>query len=361
MNQVRNEDKRCVFHRFFFTILPFFLPIMLPLQGMAGEYHLPYRMVESYNPNPVAGRLYLQPLDSHAARAIPGVKLEIALEEAADYNIYFVEDFNDPRLTVNSRILSFKASYGGRPGRFNMETGAVVRSHQDERRTFLGDFIAHYHEFMGFGNIPEKDQYYGGIGDHGTRVIGDSGDIFLTTAQLYVKVQLFEDLGTSGPVPDVAVKASCRMPMSSHAFDTPGGALSLGLSKQVSRRFTCYGAGDIGYQDIDRQDFNGENLRVARWIYDVLAGLTWDMGQKDAWYASTAFRVSSQRVSYKRNPASADNGYCIHVGVVYRTRLAPGKIMELFLNCNEDLPGLGHGLEPDFRIQVGLALHIDDV
>ena len=360
MNSVSHDEIRAVAVQRRFTVLIVFLLFALPFQGMARENYLPYRMVEIYNPNPVAGRLYLQPLDPHAARSIPGIKLEIALEEAADYNVYFVEDAHDPRLTVNSRIVSFKASYGGRPGRFNLETGAVVRSHQDERRTFFADSIAHYHEYMGFGNIPEHDQYYGGIGDHQTRVIGDSGDIFLTTAQMYVKIQLFEDQGPSGLVPDGAIKASCRMPLSGHAFDTAGAALSMGLSKQVRRRFTCYGAGDIGYQDIDRQDFNAENLRVSQWIYDALVGLTWDMGQKESWYASTAFRVSSERVSYQRNPGSADNGYCIHVGMVYRTRVSAGKIMELFLNCNEDLPGLGHGLEPDFRVQVGLALYLDD-
>ncbi|MBU0994372.1 MAG: hypothetical protein KJ737_17915 [Proteobacteria bacterium] len=327
----------------------------------ADEGRPAYRMPNIYNPNPVAGRLYLQPIDNNEDQCINGFKAEIACGSAADYNIYFVEYPSDPRMTVNSRFISVRASYGARFLSDGVESGAIIRSHQDERETLISNMLKNYHEFMGFGNIPEDGQYYGRIGNNTTEVIGKSGDIFLTTFQMYAKIQILKDGGYGTRVPNFSIKITSRMPLSGKTFDTTGTALSAGLSKQVSDEIYLIGAADVVFQDIDAEDFNADNLHVKQWASDFMAGVIWDIGETGAWYVSPAFRVSSERVVYKNNPDSAGNAYCTHLSITYRKALEKEKIMEFFMDFNEDIPGFGHGLEPDFSIQTGISVQFDNM
>ena len=317
-----------------------------------------YRMPIPYNPNPVAGRLYLQPIDTHEDQCINGFEGEVAYGEASDYNIYFVAEGEDPRMTVNTRMLLLKAAYGDYWMGYGVEAGVHLRIHQDERENFLSSVLKNYHEFMGFGNIPEAGAYFGGIGNNGCDVIGKSGEIFLTTLQMYAKIQLLEDGGDETRRPNLSIKTSMRAPLSGKPFDSMGGAISLGASKQIRKRIAWIGAMGMVFQDIDQRDFRAENLHVEKWVGDALTGIVWDMGKSEGWYLSTALRGSSKRVAYRGNSVSAGNAYVVHLLLAYRRIMAHGAPMEFFMNVNEDIPGFGHGLEPDVCAQAGVSVRV---
>lgn len=334
------------------------LGLFYTLTSHASTSDLAYRMPISYNPNPVAGRLYLQPIDTHEDQCVTGFEGEIVYGEASEYNIYFVAEEKDPRMTVNTRMLSLKASYGGHFMGYGIETGTLLRVHRDERDTLLSNMLKNYHEFMGFGNIPEEGAYFGGIGNNYSTVIGKSGEIFLTTLQMYAKIQILEDGGEGTRTPNLSIKSTVRAPLSGNRFDTGGGALSLGVSKQIRRNISLIGAVGLVFQDIDSADFEAENLHVEKWAEDALMGIVWDMGKEEGWYISTAMRRSSERVAYKGNPESAGNAYCVHLLLAYRQPMAHGIPMEFFINVNEDIPDFGHGLEPDFCVQTGVSVRV---
>lgn len=337
--------------------------LLIPAVCMGERNKNFYRIPSIYNPNPVVGRLYLQPIGTHEDQSFSGFLAEVGLGSSVDYNIYFTENPErvDERLTVNSNILSVKVSNGFSTFGHTLETGGILRSHQDVRTTFMSTSIKNYHEFMNFGNIPPKGQYYGGIGENQTGIIAEnSGDIFLTTLQLYAKIQVLEDKGIGSYVPNLSFKTSIRLPLSEYGYDRNGISLSTGISKEVYTQFILFFAAGLIYQDISPDDFNATNIEVKKRAYDVFSGFIWDAGQKGAWYVSSGLRVSSERIYYTKNPDSADTAYCTHWGLFYRKTLQNGNMIEFFFNCNEDLPGLGYGLEPDFRVQSGVTINFEN-
>lgn len=328
-------------------------------QSSANEHSIPYSLPSLYNPNPVAGRLYLQPIGTNEDRVVSGTQIELGLGSSVDYNIYFTEKPGDAnnRLTVNSNIFTLKLSRDFSMGTLPVEIGGIARSHQDKRETLLANMIKNYHEFMSFGNIPPEGRFYGTIGDDGARVIGDSGEFFLTTFQIYAKMQLLQEGGVSSPEPNWSVKLSFRVPASDYAFDTNGISVSTGVSKTVFPQFMLAGALGVIYQDLSQDDFHTTSIRVEKWAYDAFLGCIWDMGKEGGWYFSSGLRISSERISYIKNSTSAEISYCTHWRLSYRKKMPSGQYWEFFMNCNEDLPGLGHGLEPDFRLQLGVAVN----
>jgi len=339
----------------------FCLPVILLFSGIGvcEENKIIYRIPSVYNPNPVSGRLYLQPIGTHEDQILYGINAEIGLGSSTDYNIYFSEtpDVVNERLTVNSNILTVKFSSGFHALGQALEFGTIVRSHQDQRETYISNFVKNYHEVMDFGNIPPDGQLYGAIGENKTGIIGDSGDIFLTTFQFYAKVQVLKDNGLDSFVPNLSFKTSFRLPASDYEFDGNGVSLSTGISKEISPQFVVFFAAGLIHQNTSKNDFNATNIRVKKRVYDMFTGFIWDIGKRGAWYISPGLRISSERISYIKNPDSADDSFCTHIGLSYRKVLRNGSIMEFFFNFNEDLPGLGYGLEPDVRVQSGLTIN----
>ena len=342
--------------------LMFFLlcfSLCLQPQASAQSDMAPFRFPVLSNPNALAGRLYLQPLDVHDHRVVASPELSVSFGSATDYNIHFMEKDGDKELTVNTNTYSLALSSGFSVAGRTLEGGALISAYQDMKNTWGGDLVKNYHEAFpseGFGNVPPDGQYYGGVGENETPVIGENREFFLSTMQLYLKHQLLRDQGIGSPVPDLAVKLSGRIPLSGKRFDTVGLGLSAGLSKQLSQRFSAIGSGALVYQDLTNRDFNSNTLKVRHWVFDVFGGLCWDMGEQEGWYAQAGLRCSSERISYRSNSESADNAFVAHFGPVYRTKTKKGHKLEYFASFSEDIPGMGYGLEPDVAFYAGVAM-----
>ena len=314
-----------------------------------------------YNPNALAGRLYLQPLDVHDDIVVTGWSFTFELGSAVDYNVYFKENNGDDELTVNYNIFSFALSKDIAIASQNIELGATLRIHQDKKNTLLSDLVRDFHDMFpsdGFGQVPPKNQYYGEIGNNNTEVIADSGDIFLSTLQLSGKYQIWRDSGLGTYKPNLTLKLSTRIPFSGKDFDTLGVALSAGLSKEVFKQFYLLGSGGIIYQNLDQNDFKASNLKVKDIALDCFVGSIWDFGEKENWYAQLGTRWASERISYSENQDSAESSWTILFGLNYRTLLKNGDLVDFYINCSEDLPGIGHGLEPDFGVYSGFSYHL---
>ncbi len=314
-----------------------------------------------YNPNALAGRLYLQPLDVHDDVVVKGWSFGFELGTAADYNVYFKENDGDEELTVNYNIFSFMASKDISIFSQDIELGAIVRVHQDKKKTLLSELVRGFHDIFpsdGFGEVPPKGQYYGKVGNNDTEVIADNSEIFISTLQLSGKYQLLSDGGLGTYIPNLTLKLSTRIPLSSKSFDTFGLALSAGLSKEVFEQFYLIGSSGVVYQDLDQGDFDANNLDVEDIVVDCFIGSIWDFGVKENWYAQLGTRWSSERIAYTENSASSEASWIILFGINYRTLLENGDSIDFYFNCSEDLPGLGHGLEPDFGVYSGFSYHM---
>ncbi len=344
--------------RFFAVILCFCFTLSWCDYVCAQTAVKPFRFPVLSNPNALAGRLYLQPLSDHDDRVIEATVLSASYGSATDYNIHFVENEGDRELTVNTNIYSIAMSKGFSLSGKMVETGGVLRAYQDMRKTWGSELVKNYHEAFpsdGFGNVPPDGQFYGSVGENETRVIGRNRELYLSTLQLYAKTQIFRERKGSS-LPDLALKLSGRIPLSSKNFDTPGVAITAGLSKQLTRNLSFMGSGGVAFQDLTSEDFNTDNLKVKHWTLDLFSGLCWDMGQENGWYAQAGLRWSSERISYRNNPESAGHGYVVHFGPVYRTKTKNGSLLEYFISCSEDIPGLGYGLEPDVGFYAGVAV-----
>lgn len=318
----------------------------------------PLRFPVLSNPNALAGRLYLQPLSVHDDRVIEGTELSISYGSATDYNVHFVEYDGDKELTVNTNSYSISMSKGFSFFGKMLETGGEFRAYQDMRKTWGSELVKSYHEAFpsdGFGNVPPDGQFYGSVGENETPVIGRNRELYLSTFQFYAKTQILREREGS-LMPDLALKLSGRIPLSGKDFDTPGAGITVGLSKQLSKKLSFMGSGGVVFQDLTHRDFNAGNLKVSHWALDLFSGLCWDMGEEDGWYVQAGLRWSSERISYRNNPESAGPGYVVHFGPVYRTKTSNGKLLEYFISCSEDIPGLGYGLEPDVGFYAGVAL-----
>jgi hypothetical protein len=129
----------------------------------------------------------------------------------------------------------------------------------------------------------------------------------------------------------------------------------VGLSKTLSSHFKLIADGDLVYQDLTAKDFNADNLRVSSSVWDLFTGIIWDMGKEGGWYTQLGIRYSSERVMYPANPESADGAVVVHFGPVYRMKTKGGSLVEYYVTFNEDIPGLGHGLEPDVAFFSGIS------
>ena len=313
-----------------------------------------------YNPNALAGRLYLQPLDVHDDVVNTAWNISFELGSATDYNVYFKEADGDEEWTVNSNIFSLAVAKDLTIGSQLFELGAGLRVHQDKDSTILADLTESYHGIFGdgFGKTPPDDQYYGEVGNNNTSLVADSGDIFITTLQLSGKYQLLTDQGSGSWQPNLTLKLSSRIPVSGKDFDRFGIGLSAGLSKKVLQQVYLLAAAGIIYQDLSQEDFNADNLDVETIAVDCFGGAIWDIGRADAWYFQLGSRWSSERVAYSENSGSAESSWNALFGAAYRLNRDNGRPVDIYVNFTEDIPGLGHGLEPDFAVYSGVSFFL---
>lgn len=340
--------------------LTLLLLLLIPEACLSSE-KINLRFPVLYNPNALAGRLYLQPLDIHDDVVIKGWSFAFELGSAVDYNVYFKENDNDDELTVNYNVFSFALAKDITLASQNIELGTILRIHQDKKKTVLSDFIRNFHSMFSsdsFGQVPPKGQYYGEVGSNDTKVIANNGDVSISTLQLSGKYQVWKDRGLGTYKPNVTLKLSTRIPLSGKDFDTVGIAFSAGFSKEIYNQFYLIGAGGIIYQDLDQGKFNATNLDVKKVAADFLIGSIWDFGEKGSWYGQLGTRWSPEKVSYSENQDSSEPSWIILFGINHRTLIKNGGLVDFYFNCSEDIPGLGHGLETDFGIYSGFSYHL---
>jgi hypothetical protein len=333
--------------------------------ALAQEPDVVYRFPELHNPNPVAGRLYLQPIGAHDDQVIEGFQFDVSVNSYSEYN----RRFHDGRygtgeadktlpggeypdlLFMNGNTFQVRISQGFKIKGFKVEAGAIVRSYLERENSEMQVFLAAFHSVADNspGHIPPDGQPWGGwVGDQQTVVIGSDGKVFLTSAELYTKLQVLEEKEW---IPNVAVKLSVRIPLSGLPFDSWGAGVSVGLSKKIFDWLSFIGAASIQYQDLDPSDFNASNLTVHPLTYDLFGGFTVDPGAPGGFYFALGFRYSSVRIEYSTNPGSVEPSYVVHASLNYQMQSG----WELYFFMSEEIPQWDEALEPDFIAGIGVS------
>jgi hypothetical protein len=314
-----------------------------------------YRLPELYNSNAVAGRLYLQPIGPKEDRIIDGFKLDVSLANAAEYR----PDFNNAAesytpMRYNTNLLSFRAAKGLNLIHHDFEIGGVFRLVQDNNHSLMADFLKWFHLQIGSdGHIPRDVPYGAVIGDAQTSVIGGDGKIYILSPDLYTKFQILKEQRESF-LPNLAVKLSCRIPISKQPFDTLGIGASLGVSKEFMERFRYMAALALVYQNLYRDDFNASDLDVNQFAYDIFGGIGYDFGAEGGYYTNLGIRYSNQRVVYADNPDSATAATVVHGALNY---ISKNKNWEIFTSFGEEITAISRALEPDFIILMGVCFN----
>lgn len=348
--------------------LPTPSPIPHPSPLPAPEDDVFYRFPDLYNPNPIGGRLYLQPIGPHEDRVVEGLVISVSYLTSSEFNRKFHdsakfrgkwphdEAINDSLLYMNSRMLQIRVSHGFKIRGFKFEAGAIVRTFQDTSESEMKVFLAEFHDVIGSPN-PSPDQPYNGtVGKGRTVVIGPDGQIYMTTAELYAKVQLLDN-SEKEYIPNLSLKFSVKVPISGLAYDTWGVGISAGVSQKITDWLTFIAAGSVSYQDLSSDVFGGDNnLLVRRWVYDLFGGVVIDPFAKGGFYMTLGLRYSSVRMTYGSNPDSSHETY---VAVVSLNYLSPHRDWEVRVFFSEEIPGLEGGLEPDFSFGVNFTYYLD--
>ena len=336
----------------------------------AEEGEVFYRFPEIHNPNPVAGRLFLQPIGDHDDQVIEGLRIDAWGNSYSEYNRRFHDGSygkgweahpNETGVPVpnllymNGNTIQLTIAKGFRVKGLKIEGGAIVRSYVDRGKdSEMEVFLAWFHKVEGNSPqyIPLPNQGISGVvGDQKTVVIGEAGQVYMTSADLYAKVQLLEE---KQYLPNVSVKLVTRLPLSSRPFDTFGVGSSIGVSKGIFDWLTLIGAASMAYQNIDQGDFQAHNLRIYPWSSSLFGGFVVDPGKKGGFYLTAGFRFSTVRLSYSTNPSAVAAAKVMHASLNYRD--ADGRY-EAYIFANEEVPHFDQNLEPDFLFGVGFSYY----
>ena len=315
---------------------------------------LNYRYPKLYNSNAVAGRLYLQPIGPYEDQVLQDLHMDLSLSVAAGYRPYFNDaaDSYDP-MRYNTNLLTMRASKGFIIDSREIEVGGILRIVQDNDSSFLSDFLRWFHRVIGSkGHIPDDVPYGAVVGNGHASLVGGSGNVYLLAPEFYTKIQILAEQ-KKNKLPNLSLKLSCRIPVSSDDFDTWGFGLSMGATKQFARKFRYKAAMALVYQDLSATDFNATDLDVASFAYDFFGGIGYDFGKKGGFYSDLGLRYSNERVAYKDNPDSATAAVVVHGGINY---LSENRNWEIFTSLGEEITGISHALEPDFILCVGISL-----
>jgi len=329
-----------------------------------GADDIVYRFPETHNPNPIAGRLYLQPIGAHDDQVVDGLHVDVSVNSYSEYNRRFHDGRYGPGevdptqgvpapdlLFMNGNTFQVTISQGFKIRGFKVEAGAIVRSYLERENSEMQVFLAAFHSVgdNSPGHIPPPGQSWNGtLGGQQTVVIGKDGQIYLTTAELYAKLQLLEEKEW---IPNLSIKLSARIPLSGLPFDSWGAGVSVGLSKKIFDWLTFIGAASVQYQDLNQGSFNASNLSVHPWTYDLFGGFVVDPGAPGGFYLTMGFRYSSVRIEYSSNPDSADPSYILHASLNYQLQSG----WELYFFCSEEIPQWDAALEPDFIAGFGAS------
>lgn len=324
-----------------------------------------YRLPDMYNTNPLAGRLYVQPIGPYEHKVIEGLKIDASVSTSGEYNRFFhdgtygvgkipkeYEHLGDIPYH-NSRAYNLRVSYGYKLKGFKLESGVILRTQQDSTKdTEMSIFLLEFHKLQGNspGHIPSPNLNMSGVvGNNQTLVIGDEGQVYLGSADLYTKLQVLEK-GDIKWIDNLAVKATVRIPIKNDPFNNFGAAVSMGLDKEIYTWLSFVGAASLGYQDLKKGDFDADNIDVQNIAWDVYVGLVWDPGKKGGFYMNAGVRFSNSRISYVDNPTSSRFANVLLLSANYETKNG----IVIYFTIGEEIPNLDGALEPDLVAYLGL-------
>ena len=318
--------------------------------------------LDIYNPDPVGGRLFVQPLSFHEDVVVEDWFFGESVITSSSYSRFFFSDARSNAPASSQVINSIYVSKGININGFRFEFGGIYRIHQDIRESNLSRFLDSLHRAINqSSNIaPEAHRFQTSAGRDGVSLIGPNGEWFMETLQVYTKYQLLYD-EPGKHTPNLSLKLTLRLPVTTNSFDTLGVALSMGMSKRIGQGHKFLFAGDICYQGIDRSSFQTRDpdLMVRQWYAEIFAGFSLELGKPGGWYMTLGHRYSSRKVYYRRHPdTQIDNrqqaSHIEYLKIAYSSR---GKKWEFYLMAQEDLFLPFRALEPDFLINGGVVFH----
>lgn len=263
-----------------------------------------YSFPDIHNPNPIGGRLYLQPIGPHPDKVVMNTMVGLQFSTSSEYNSSFAGHSDTQNaLHSNSSALNFRLSHGFKIKGAKLEVGGVVRSYWDNEKTALSVFLAEYHDtFKFYKSIPPKGTpLKGSVGDKHTVLIAENGEMYITTAEAYVKLQIYEEKEGSY-LPNIALSFHAKIPTTDLPYDKPGAGVSLGLSKHITDRLIAITALSVACQDLQPADFSASNININPCNGDAFVGAVYDMGSPGGWYTSMGVTIQQNRVHYPENP-----------------------------------------------------------
>lgn len=329
-----------------------------------------YRLPELFNTNALAGRLYLQPIGPYEYKVIEGLKIDGTIFTAGEYNRFFhngaygegkisqEDEFKTPAFYHNNRYYTLRISYGYKLKGFKLESGAIFRVQQDViEDSEMSVFLLEFHSIgdNSPGHIPSTGLPMNGvIGNNNTLVLGDNGQLYLGSADLYTKLQVLEK-GDIKWIDNLAVKASVRVPIKSDEFNNFGFGLSIGAEKELLSWLSLVGAASLSYQDLEAEDFNADDIEVKNYAWDIYLGFVFDPGDKGGFYIDAGLRFSNERISYIDNRTSSRFANVIHMSLNWERKSG----WTYYLGIGEEIPNLDGALEPDFVAFIGAEYRLN--
>ncbi len=322
-----------------------FLFTFIAITALAEE---PIRWPSTFNPNPVAGRLYVQPLSNFDTDILLPLQMEYSFSGIAEYNPNFHAEADDEAalfLNINMHKLTFSKGWDHLPYPFEVES--TFRLYFDYQQTLLSEFLLVFHEAIDSPKeIPPAGlPYQGTIGSHQTKIIGEPGELYLATKDLHLKMQLPSLHSDWTPL---FVKTTFRFPLTSQPFNTLGIGISLSSAYLIEPHMKLLTAGSLSYQALHKEDFNAPNIKVRSLVYDLYTCFFHDPGLAQNFTYNIGMRYSSLRVTYPDHDRSALPPFMLHGSLNYHMDL-----FHLFFEFNEDFIRTQSALEPDITLTVG--------
>ncbi|MBP6218939.1 MAG: hypothetical protein KA436_10165, partial [Oligoflexales bacterium] len=148
---------------FFFIVLT--ETILMSQTEIAFAEHLFPRVPSSFNPNPVAGRLYVQGLENFDDRVLVPFIVESSYSQIAEYNFNFHPAAESWSQLMNVHMIKVHVSQGHAELPFlkkKIEFGMTHRFYIDDHQTSYSQFLKSFHKVIDSPKeIPAEGTPYG--------------------------------------------------------------------------------------------------------------------------------------------------------------------------------------------------------
>ena len=306
-----------------------------------------------FNPNPVAGRTYIQANDNYGTKILSNPVYEISYSQVAEYNPNFHQKDDDTQHLANTHLYRMQMTYPFMLVERKFQFNLIERSYIDDYGTGFSAFLLKFHEAVGSTKeIPPQDQSHTyTAGENKVSVIGKKNRLFFVTGDFSIKGKI---LSARERLPlEVALELSYRQAQSRNRFNTEGYGATVLSSYGIKNSLSLMANLHIGHQNLKKEHFDSKELRVFQNYISLLAGMVYDSYEPGGFYYSFGLRYSTPRVQYRDNLKSAKYSTILHASFNYH---AASQGLLYFLELNEDVLDTLSALEPDIMITFGVAL-----